>query len=264
MGRLVCPRGVPPLCSRANAAGCRIRAGTDGSQGMENRANVADDIFKEVDEDLRAERLRAAARRYGLLLAVLILAAVIGAGIWQFQLYRQRQLASATASSFFAATKLADSAGQASAAQANAAKLFGQVAARGPEGFRTLARFRQARIAWDGGQHGQALGLWDAVHDDGAADPVLRGLASLLWVQHQLDDGDPALLKSRLGALSQPGGAWRPMAQELDAEIDLRLGHVADARRKLAVLGEDGAAPEGVRNRAAGLGETLDTLKTGG
>ena len=233
---------------------------------------MADDIFKEVDEDLRAERLRAAGRRYGLLLVVLILAALIGAGIWQFQLYRQRQLAGETAALFFAATKQADSGSHAasggaappSAGQAGAADLFAQVAARGPEGFRTLARFRQARIAWDGGRRAQALGFWDAVHDDAAADPTLRALASLLWVQHQLDDGDPAVLKSRLGPLSTPGAVWRPMAQELDAEIDLRLGHIAEARRKLAALGEDGSAPEGLRNRAAGLHDTLDNLKTGG
>ena len=232
---------------------------------------MADDIFKEVDEDLRAERLRAAGRRYGLLLVLLILVALIGAGIWQFQLYRQRQLAGGTAATFFAATKLADSSSHASggaappgAGQAGAADLFAQVAARGPEGFRTLARFRQARIAWDAGSRTQALGFWDAVHDDAGADPTLRGLASLLWVQHQLDDGDPSVLKSRLGPLSRPGAVWRPMAQELDAEIDLRLGHVAEARRKLAALGEDASAPEGLRNRAAGLHDTLDNLKTGG
>ena len=227
---------------------------------------MADDIFKEVDEELRAERLRAAGRRYGAAVAALALIAVIGAGIWQFQLYRQRQLAVTTAATFFAATRLADSspAGAASAGSRQAAELFGQVIARGPEGFRTLARFRQAHIAWQGGRHGEALGLWDAVRGDAAADPLLRGLAGLLWVQHQVDAGDPALLKSRLGELSRPGGAWRPMAQELDAEIDLRLGNIADARRKLAALGEDGAAPEGLRNRAAGLDDTLDPLKTGG
>ncbi len=234
---------------------------------------MADDIFKEVDEDLRAERLRAAGRRYGLLLVVLVLAALIGAGIWQFQLYRQRQLAGGTAAIFFAATKQADSSSHAasgngaappSAGQAGAAELFAQVVARGPEGFRTLARFRQARIAWDAGRRTQALGFWDALHDDAGADPTLRGLASLLWVQHQLDDGDPAILKSRLGRLSTPGAPWRPLAQELDAEIDLRLGHVAEARRKLAALSEDAAAPEGLRNRAAGLHDTLDNLKTGG
>lgn len=233
---------------------------------------MADDIFKEVDEDLRAEQLRAAGRRYGLLGAALVVLVLIGVGIWQLQLYRQRQRADATATSFFAATKLADSgtrvapgAGNgATAAQAQAASLFAQVAARGPEGFRTLARFRQAQLAWNGGQHKQALGFWDAVHDDAAADPALRGLASLLWVQHQLDDGDPSVLKSRLGALSSPGDTWRPMAQELDAEIDLRLGRLADARRKLSALSDDGAAPEGLRNRAGGLLETLDQTKTGG
>ncbi len=229
---------------------------------------MADDIFKEIDEELRLERLRAGGRRYGLLGLAVLLLVVVGSGAWQYELYRQRQRAAVTASSFFAAMKLADSVshvgGGASAAQSSAAKLFERVEARGPEGFRTLSRFRRAQLAWDGGEHAQALRLWEAVHDDGAADATLRGLASLLWVQHQLDDGDPAVLKSRLGALSRPGDSWRPMAQELDAEIDLRLGHVDEARRKLAALGEDGAAPEGVRNRAAGLRETLDITKAGG
>lgn len=229
---------------------------------------MADDIFKEIDEDLRAERLRAAGRRYGMLAIGLILLVAIAAGIWQYQLFRERQLAASTASLFFAATRQADSSvhagGGASTAQTEAAGQFGQVATRGPEGFRTLARLRQAQIAWDTGQHRQALGFWDAVHDDTDADASLRGLASLLWVQHQVDDGDPSVLKSRLGALSQPGSLWRPMAQELDAEIDLRLGHIDEARRKLAALREDGAAPEGVRTRAGGLNDTLDSTKTGG
>ena len=227
---------------------------------------MADDIFKEVDEELRLERLRAGGRRYALVGIAALLLVVVVSGIWQYGLYRQRQRAAESASSFFAAMKQADSShvgGGGSAAPLGAAQLFAGVEARGPEGFRTLSRFRQAQIAWDGSRHGEALRLWDAVHDDAAADPTLRGLASLLWVQHQLDDGDPAVLKSRLGALSSPGDTWRPMAQELDAEIDLRLGHIDEARRKLASLGEDGAAPEGVRNRAGGLRETLET-KAGG
>ena len=228
---------------------------------------MADDIFKEVDEEFRLERLRAAGRRYGMLGLAALLLLVVASGAWQYQLYRQRQQAAATASGFFAAMKQADSAGHAGgglgAAQLGAAKLFAQLERRAPEGFGTLSRFRRAQLAWDGGQHGEALRLWDVVHDDAAADATLRGLASLLWVQHQVDDGDPAILKSRLGALSRPGDTWRPMAEELDAEIDLRLGHVAEARRKLAALSEDGAAPEGVRNRAGGLRETLDA-KAGG
>ena len=229
---------------------------------------MADDIFKEVDEELRAERMRATARRYGMLVLALVLVAAIGVSAWQYQLFSQRKLASATATSFFAATKLADSTAHAGSGggtgQADAAAMFAHIATTGPEGFRTLARFRQAQIAWSAGQQAQALSLWNAVHDDTDADATLRGLASLLWVQHQADGGDAAVLKSRLGVLSAPDSIWRPMAQELDAEIDLRLGHIEEARRKLTALTEDGAAPEALRNRAGGLNDTLDTIKTGG
>ena len=229
---------------------------------------MADDIFKEVDEDLRAERLRATGRRLGALGVALIVIVAAGVGIWQFEAYRSQQQAAATATTFFAAAKLADSdahpGGGAGASSKQAAARFAQVVQRGPEGFRTLARFRLAQIAWEDGRTVQALGYWNAIHQDGSADPTLRGLASLLWVQHQVANGDAALLESRLGALSRPGGPWRPMAQELDAELDLRLGHVAEARRKLAALSIDGSAPEGLRDRATGLKETLGAAKTGG
>ncbi len=224
---------------------------------------MADDIFKEVDEEMRAERLRAASRRFGALGIALVLLAAIGVGLWQFRASRERRQAEATASTFFAASRLADG-GNHAASDAQASALFAQVAARGPDGFRTLARLRQAQIAWQAGDAVRALAFWDAVQGDASADATLRGLAGLLWVQHQMASGDPALLKSRLGALSRPGEPWRPMAQELDAELDLRLGHVADARRKLAALGEDARAPEGVRERATGLNDTIETTKTGG
>ena len=231
---------------------------------------MADDIFKEVDEDLRAERRRAIARRLGAFVAAAALLILVGVGLWQFQAYRVRQQAAASAVSFFAAAELADSArlgDQAgaglNAAGAKAAALFATVARKGPEGFRTLARFREAQLDWQGGQRARALDLWESIHDDASADATLRGAASLLWVQHQLGPGspqmgNPQLLESRLGALSQPGGAWRPMAQELDAELDLRLGRIADAKRKLGELSEDGDAPQGLRELASGLNQTIE------
>ncbi|WP_428375526.1 hypothetical protein [Lichenicoccus sp.] len=230
--------------------------------GNGDTATLADDIFKEIDEELRAERLRATGRRYGAAAIAAVLVVAAGVGFWQFQLWRQGQAAQATASVFFAAMQQADSSRAAGGSAAmRAVPLFEQVQRDGPEGFRTLARFRQAQIVWDAGDHKAALALWSAIDQDAAADPDLRGLADLLWVQHQVDDGDPALLESHLGTLSRPGAPWRPMAQELDALIDLRTGHVAEARRTLAMLGEDGAASEDLRNRAAGLNETLDDTR---
>ena len=225
------------------------------------RADVADDIFREIDEDLRAERTRAMARRFGAVAVLVVILALAGLGVWQFEASRARQRAMQTAVTYFAATDLADSGEPALGASASgnkAAALFEQVVRRGPEGFRTLARLRLAQLAWAAGDTKRALGFWQAIHDDGAADPTLRGLASLLWVQHQIGTGDPALLASRLGELSQPGGAWRAMAQELDAQLDLRTGQVAEAKRKLAALSQDGQAPEALRERATGLNQIIE------
>jgi len=223
---------------------------------------VAEDVFKELDQELRAERLRQVGRRYGLLLLILVLLLLVGIGVWQYLAFRQRQAAEASAVSYFAGMKAMEQPPHGNPAQA--APLFARVVQQGPEGFRTLARFWQAKIDWDGGHTAQAIAAWDQISSDVQADPTLRGLATLLSVQHQMQSGDPALLMSRLGTLSHPGDPWRAMAQELDAELDLRLGRVAEARHKLQALSEDGAAPEGVRNRAAGLSETLEANKTGG
>ena len=86
-----------------------------------------------------------------------------------------------------------------------------------------------------------------------AADPLLRDLASLLWVQHQVDAGDPAAVEGRLLPLVAAGNAWRPMALESQAWLQIRTGQDDKARETLRALLADVAAPDGVKGRANGL-----------
>jgi hypothetical protein len=88
---------------------------------------------------------------------------------------------------------------------------------------------------------------------DTSVDPLLRDLASLLWVSHQIDSGDPALLQARLKALAAPDNAWHALAEEQFALLDMRLGKADDAKATLRRLAQDEAAPNGVRGRAGGL-----------
>ena len=233
---------------------------------------MVDDLFSEVDEDLRAEQSRARLRRLSVGgLAVLVVGG-IGAGAWQYGLHRQRALAEAAAPLFFAAQKDADTAPLAAAGpdapltpeQRRAIDELGRVADTAPDGFATLARLRLAALCWEDRDHKRALALWDRVAQDRSADPDFRGLADLLWVQHQAGGADPAILKTRLRDILTPDSPWRALAQETDALIDLGAGHVADARRKLLALSQDATAPEGTRTRAGGLLETLDPAKTNG
>ncbi len=220
------------------------------------------DIFDEVDEELRGERSRVLARR-AVLPAVLVLVLVaLGVGGWQLWRWRQEQQARAVSGTFIAAMQAADAPtpGGQQAGRAEAGRLFADVARRGPDGYRVLAELREAGLHADAGELPAALELWNAVAADAGADPLLRGYASLLWVQHQVDGGDPAALRARLGPLLEPGNAWRPLAREAQALLDLRTGDDAAARVTLRQLAADVTAPAGTRQRASlllqSLGET--------
>jgi hypothetical protein len=174
------------------------------------------DIFDELNEDLRAERARAMAKRYGLLGGIVLLLIVAGVGGWQGWMWHQRQLAAAAAAPFMDAMRMADA-------------------------------------LWDAGDTKAAFGLWEAVSADDAADPQLRELASLLWAQHAVDKGDPAAITARTSKLEATGNPWRPLAEEVDALVALRQNDKDKAGRLLRmVLGDPGAA-EGLRGRANGL-----------
>ena len=233
---------------------------------------MVDDIFNEVDEDLRAEHARARNRRLALFGLALLVVVGLGTGGWEFFLYRQRSMAAAVAQGFFVAQKDADTAPAAAAGpdapptpeQLRAIGEFAQVAAKGPVGFATLARLRMAALSWEAKDTAKALDLWDQVSKDQAADPDMRGLADLLWVQHRADDGDASILKTRLRDILAPKSPWHLLALETDALIDLRTNHLADAKRKLTTLSQDGGASQSLRARASGLLDTLDISKTGG
>lgn len=211
------------------------------------------DIFDEVSEDLRAERAQRLLQRYGYLLivaAVLIVAAMAG---WKYWDYRQAQARTAVADAFLTASRQAATPGDARTAErAQAAQAFDGIAANGPGGYQTLARLREAALKAAGGDVAGALLLWDKVSADTAADPDLRHVADLLWVQHQLDGAEPAAVEGRLVRLLA-AGPWRPLALECQAWLRLRTGDRDGAVAILKQIMALPSTPAGVRARASGL-----------
>ena len=214
------------------------------------RGDVAD-IFDEVDEELRADRAQALLKKYGGLivaLALLIVGAVAG---WQAWRWWQTKQSLAVATEYLNATRIADAAGPNKDARAKEAiAALEKVASSAPEGYRTLARLRAAALEADNGNPKAAAGLWDQVAADGAADPLLRDLASLVWVNHSLDTGDPALVEARLKPLASPDNPWHGLAREAQALLYMRQGKNDQARDTLRSLAQDVTAPEGIRTRA--------------
>lgn len=211
------------------------------------------DIFDEVDEELREERMQEFLKKYGGLLfaaALLLIAAVAGWKAWGW--YQERR-DTAAATQYLAAASRTQSAGVAGPNRAVAIPAFEMVAANAPEGYRTLARLREAALRADSGDVQGASAVWDQVAADSSADPLLRDLANLTWCLWHADNGDPALLDGRLKPLAAPGNAWRTLALEQLALLDLRQGHTDAAKTQLKKLAEDTTAPRGVRGRASAL-----------
>lgn len=209
------------------------------------------DIFDEVDEELRAERAKNMLVRYGGVIVAGCVAVVAGTGAWQGWNWWQAKQDAAAAAQFVSAMNLTEISPIAtSGTQSAAIAAFDALSAGAPPGYRTLARLRAAALKAQQGDVPGALALWDQVAGDSSVDPLLRDLASLLWAERQLDKGDPALLEARLKPLILPGNAWRPLAREQLALLDLRQGREDVAKAAFRALADDVTAPAGVRGRS--------------
>lgn len=209
------------------------------------------DIFDEVEEELRAERAQKFLTEYaGWLLGavLLVVAAVAGWQAWRWHEARVDQQAAAVYIGGMLAVDQPNGAGHAAALNE-----FEALARQAPQGYRTLSRLQAAALLAQDGHLDQALSLWNEVAADGGADPLLRNLASLLWVQHQVDSGDPNLVRARLAPLAGTPGPWRALAQEQMALLDLRQGQTDQAKQTLTALRNAADAPAGVKERATAL-----------
>lgn len=208
------------------------------------------DLVDEVDEELRAERAKRLAQRFGGALtgaALLVLAGVAGWEGWKWHESRQ---AAAAAETFLAAAEGAAAEG---ADLSAAARRFLQVANDAPAGYRTLARLRAAALQAETGDLAGALAGWEALSRDGAVDPLYRDLATLMWALHSVDTAEPGLVEARVLPLAADGAPWRASAREVLAMLAIRRGNTEQARRSLEAILADSATPQGVRDRAGRL-----------
>lgn len=202
------------------------------------------DIFQEVEEDLRRERLNQVWKRYGgvfLTVAVLAVAATGGFVFWRQ--YQQSQMEDA-AQTYQAAIELA---------RANdldgALAAFGAIADNGRDGYRVLALFQQAGLLLARGDVRGALAVYDRVANSDA-DGRLKALARLRAAQALADVEEPDVLKNRVAPFAGDDNPWRFEAREIQAVADYRAGRQAEALAAYQALAADEKAPEGLRDRS--------------
>ena len=208
------------------------------------------DLIDEVEEELRAERAKRLAQRYGGLAIGVVLLAIAGIGGWEAWRWHERREAAKAGESFLAATR--DAAAEGADLKAIADR-FIAMAPEAPAGYRALARLRAAALLAETGQMEQALAVYDALSRDGNADPLYRDLATVLWGLRSLDSGDAGQIQARMAPLAVPGAPWRASAQEVQALAAIKAGNTEQARTTLQAITSDAATPQGLRDRAGRL-----------
>lgn len=207
-------------------------------------------LFQEIEEDLQRQKLEALWKKYGpviigaALVVVLITAAFSG---WKTYTTNRRQADTAALVSIAETAKKEE---KIALYEAFVKEKDGSIQA-------VLARFYAAEAALAEGKKDRAITFYDALAEDKAVEPVFRGLADILSVLTQIDDGNAAKLEARLKPLMN-GGAWHAMAQELSGHLAVREGNKEKAKKIFAeLLGRKELSP-GIQRRAADMYQWLN------
>ena len=202
------------------------------------------DIFDEVDEDVRRERMQQSAKKYGPIVGffvVLVIAGVAGTTFWRE--YQESQAAAAGDAYLAAGALLAEDKAQ------EAATAFAAIPNDAGDGYAALARMREAEAHEKAGNRKAALQALHAVESLEAPDRY-KELATLLALGLRSYEEDPATLLPLVEPLTAEGKSWRALANEYAAMLEWKLGKLDAAKARLEAISADTTAPIGLRTRA--------------
>ncbi len=208
-------------------------------------ADNNDNLLREVEEELRRERLEKLWRQYGNYVigaAALIVIVVFG---YKY-LERVRLQAAEVAGAEYAAAMLLKSDGK----NEDAAKAFEKLVTEGPTGYRALAQLQLAGLLNEQGKKGEALATYEALAKDRSADALLSGFAALQAASLRLSDADWTEMENRLNDLAADDSPWRYNARELLGLAAFKAGKPDEARKIIEPLLADRKTPQGVIDRA--------------
>jgi hypothetical protein len=212
------------------------------------------DIFHEVDEEVRRERLKKLWEQYGNLIIAVAFLIVIGIGGWRLYQWWEAKQAAEAGTKFEAAVQLSEQGKHDEAAAA-----FTKLASEGTAGYRILARFRIAQeLAKRDLQ--AAVKAYDAIAADRGIDPLLQDLAESRAALLLVDTAPYEELRARLEPLTANDRPFHHTARELLALSAWRAGDQTASRRWIDLVLTDAQTPSNIGARV----EMLMALTGGG
>jgi len=205
----------------------------------------SDALIREIDEEVRRERLKRLWDKYGVLFIAAVLGAVVLVGGWQWYVAYQADRAATSGSQFQQALEMLDS-----EEKSDGLTALEQVIKEGTPAYSTLARLRLAAAHRDAGKLDEAAAVYEEVANDTSADELLRSFARLQAGALKVDTGSWTDVENHLRPLAAEDGPWRLTALELLGVAAFRHKQWQAAQDAYASLLAQATATPAVRQRA--------------
>ena len=202
-----------------------------------------DNIFREVDEELRSDRMRALWRRFapyviGAAVGVVAIVAINEGWTW----YHANNAAQSS-DELYAAFDAIDG-GDLESAQNQLTALT----VNGSGSYPVLAQFRKAGVLVKDGKIAEAVAAYDALAN-GQSNVRLRELALVLGGTLMVDAGTLADVESRVGSIAVEGSPLRNAAREALGLAHYKAGDFAAAQASFEAVINDPMTQSTTRNR---------------
>ena len=217
-----------------------------------------DTLLREVDDELRRERLEKLWDKYGVYALGVAMLLVATVGGWTYIDARDRAAAEAGGAQFQAAAALAK-AGKTD----EASKALEAISSSDKPGYATLAELNMAASLVKAGKPADALAAFEKLAAKPGVDPLIQSFAQLQAASLRLGEADFTEVKNRLTPLMADGSTWKAVATEMLGTAAIKAGKLDEARSLLSPLLADPRVSRTAVERVKTLMAAIAGMETG-
>lgn len=219
---------------------------------MAQPPDINETFLREVDENLRRDRLQDFGKKYGIWLIAAVVLFLAATGGWIYWQQRQAQQSGEQVEQLAQIYRNFGAGDLTSGSQK-----LDELGKSGSEGVRTSALFASAALAIEQNNLKLATDKFrEIAADDGLPKPY-RDLALIRQTALEFDRLKPEEVISRLEPLAKPGQPWFGSAGEMTATALIKQGKKEEAGRLYASIAKDSTVPDAIRARSVQIASSL-------
>lgn len=219
---------------------------------MAQPPEISDTFLREVDENLRRDRARDFAKKYGkwLIAGLILFLMACGAYIY-WQQYKQKRAEEQV-------EQLAQIYRNIGSGNVGAApQQLDQLSSSGSKAVRASALFTRAALALQQNDLKLATEKYRTIASDNSLPAPYRDAALIRQTALEFDKLQPQEVITRLDKLAKPESAWFGTAGEMTAMALIKQGKKPEAGRLFAAIAKDKNVPDSIRARSVQIAGSL-------